>query len=155
MFHVTCKSIHGHRLVSYARNVWNSIFHYLFLFWWDLYAGSFCGSLSSLKASDLGSVVIKECLVRANLKPSEVSEVILGQVWRKIEVYILRIHEISWIEKIRSTITVNFDSGTRDLRWILCNRKIIEINHFFCSLYDFGYLITNFYVESNLKIKKK
>ncbi|XP_043283128.1 acetyl-CoA acetyltransferase, cytosolic [Venturia canescens] len=41
--------------------------------------GSFCGSLSSLKASDLGSIVIKECLTRANLKPSEVSEVILGQ----------------------------------------------------------------------------
>ncbi|KAK0162046.1 hypothetical protein PV327_008416 [Microctonus hyperodae] len=41
--------------------------------------GSFCGSLSSLKASDLGSIVIKESLARANLKPSDVSEVILGQ----------------------------------------------------------------------------
>ncbi|XP_033213088.1 acetyl-CoA acetyltransferase, cytosolic [Belonocnema kinseyi] len=41
--------------------------------------GSFCQSLSSLKASDLGSIVIKECLERAKLKPSDVSEVILGQ----------------------------------------------------------------------------
>lgn len=41
--------------------------------------GSFCGSLSSLKASDLGSIVIKESLERAKLKPGDVSEVILGQ----------------------------------------------------------------------------
>nr|XP_031834810.1 acetyl-CoA acetyltransferase, cytosolic-like [Nomia melanderi] len=42
--------------------------------------GSFCGSLSSMKASDLGSIVIKESLARANINPNEVSEVILGQV---------------------------------------------------------------------------
>ncbi|XP_015120893.1 uncharacterized protein LOC107043774 [Diachasma alloeum] len=42
--------------------------------------GSFCGSLSSLKASDLGSIVIKESLERATLKPCHVSEVVLGQV---------------------------------------------------------------------------
>ncbi|CAK9826019.1 Acetyl-CoA acetyltransferase, cytosolic [Anthophora retusa] len=42
--------------------------------------GSFCGSLSSLKASDLGSVVIKESLARANIEPGDVSEVVLGQV---------------------------------------------------------------------------
>lgn len=41
--------------------------------------GSFCGSLSSLKASDLGCIVIKECLARVKLNPSDVSEVILGQ----------------------------------------------------------------------------
>ncbi|XP_046746575.1 acetyl-CoA acetyltransferase, cytosolic [Diprion similis] len=41
--------------------------------------GSFCGSLSALKASDLGSIVIKESLKRANLEPNDVSEVILGQ----------------------------------------------------------------------------
>ncbi|KAJ8665331.1 hypothetical protein QAD02_006993 [Eretmocerus hayati] len=41
--------------------------------------GSFNGALSSLKASDLGSIVIKESLTRANLKPTDVSEVILGQ----------------------------------------------------------------------------
>lgn len=33
-----------------------------------------------MKASDLGSVVIKESLARANVNPTEVSEVILGQV---------------------------------------------------------------------------
>lgn len=41
--------------------------------------GSFCGSLSSLKASDLGSIVIKESLAKVNVDPSDVSEVILGQ----------------------------------------------------------------------------
>lgn len=41
--------------------------------------GSFCGTLSSLKASDLGSIVIKESLKRANLEPTDVSEVIFGQ----------------------------------------------------------------------------
>lgn len=45
-----------------------------------LFSGSFCGSLSSLKASDLGSIVIRESLARAHLKPTDVSEVILGQV---------------------------------------------------------------------------
>ncbi|XP_043484758.1 acetyl-CoA acetyltransferase, cytosolic [Leptopilina heterotoma] len=41
--------------------------------------GSFCGTLSTLKASDLGSIVIKESLKRANLEPTDVSEVIFGQ----------------------------------------------------------------------------
>lgn len=44
------------------------------------FIGSFCGSLSSLKAHELGSVVIKEVLKRANVNSNEVSEVILGQV---------------------------------------------------------------------------
>jgi len=42
--------------------------------------GSYCGSLSSLKASELGSIVIKESLRRAGLKGSDVSEVIMGQI---------------------------------------------------------------------------
>ncbi|KZC12568.1 PREDICTED: acetyl-CoA acetyltransferase, cytosolic [Dufourea novaeangliae] len=42
--------------------------------------GSFCGSLSSIKTSDLGTIVIKESLKRANIEPSDVTEVILGQV---------------------------------------------------------------------------
>uniref|UniRef100_A0A6M2DIR2 Putative 3-oxoacyl coa thiolase n=1 Tax=Xenopsylla cheopis TaxID=163159 RepID=A0A6M2DIR2_XENCH len=41
--------------------------------------GAFCGSLSTLKASDLGSIVIKEVLKRANVDTKDVSEVILGQ----------------------------------------------------------------------------
>ncbi|KAH8259269.1 hypothetical protein KR026_001554 [Drosophila bipectinata] len=41
--------------------------------------GSFNGSLSKLKASDLGSVVIQEVLRRANVTGQQVSEVILGQ----------------------------------------------------------------------------
>ncbi|XP_038658223.1 acetyl-CoA acetyltransferase, cytosolic isoform X1 [Scyliorhinus canicula] len=42
--------------------------------------GSFNGSLSSMTAHSLASVVIKEILKRANIKPEDVSEVILGQV---------------------------------------------------------------------------
>ncbi|XP_017302184.1 uncharacterized protein LOC108253181, partial [Diaphorina citri] len=41
--------------------------------------GSFLGSLSELKAHDLGSTAIKEVLKRANVLPNEISEVILGQ----------------------------------------------------------------------------
>ncbi|XP_050805754.1 acetyl-CoA acetyltransferase, cytosolic [Gopherus flavomarginatus] len=42
--------------------------------------GSFNGALSTLHAHELGSVVIKEVLKRANVNPEEVSEVIFGQV---------------------------------------------------------------------------
>ncbi|XP_064412019.1 acetyl-CoA acetyltransferase, cytosolic [Latimeria chalumnae] len=42
--------------------------------------GSFNGVLSSLPAHQLGSAVIKEVLRRANVKPEEVSEVVMGQV---------------------------------------------------------------------------
>lgn len=42
--------------------------------------GAFGGSLSSLKAHQLGSVVISEVMKRANVDTNEVSEVILGQV---------------------------------------------------------------------------
>lgn len=46
--------------------------------------GSFGGSLSSLKAHQLGCIVISEVLKRANVNSNEVSEVILGQVSKKI-----------------------------------------------------------------------
>jgi len=36
--------------------------------------------LSSLRAHELGSMVIKEALNRAKVQPEEVSEVIMGQV---------------------------------------------------------------------------
>lgn len=42
--------------------------------------GSFNGTLSKLKASDLGSVVIKEVMKRANVEAPQVNEVIMGQV---------------------------------------------------------------------------
>ncbi len=42
--------------------------------------GSFGGTLASLPAHELGSVVIKAALQRANVQPGDVSEVILGQV---------------------------------------------------------------------------
>ena len=42
--------------------------------------GNICGSLSSLKAHELGAVVIKEALERSKSSPADVSEVILGQV---------------------------------------------------------------------------
>ncbi len=42
--------------------------------------GSFQGALSSLPAPQLGSIVIKSALEKANLKPEDVSEVIFGEV---------------------------------------------------------------------------
>ena len=47
-------------------------------------AGSFLGSLSTVKSHQLGSLVIKEVLARAGVDPSEVSEVIMGQVSRAV-----------------------------------------------------------------------
>lgn len=42
--------------------------------------GSFLGGLSSLKAHELGTIVIEEVVKRAGIKPSDVDEVILGQI---------------------------------------------------------------------------
>src|SRR5690606_8813305 len=42
--------------------------------------GGFMGSLSSLKATELGSIAIKEALNRAGIKGEDVSEVIMGCV---------------------------------------------------------------------------
>ncbi|RVD69676.1 acetyl-CoA C-acetyltransferase [Mesorhizobium sp. M4A.F.Ca.ET.029.04.2.1] len=42
--------------------------------------GSFNGSFAATPAHELGAVVIRELLARANVEPSEVDEVILGQV---------------------------------------------------------------------------
>jgi acetyl-CoA C-acetyltransferase len=42
--------------------------------------GSFNGALASVPAHELGRIVINEALARANVEPSDVSEVILGQV---------------------------------------------------------------------------
>ncbi|XP_026146635.1 acetyl-CoA acetyltransferase, cytosolic [Carassius auratus] len=42
--------------------------------------GSFNGALSSVALNDLGTLVIKDVLKRANVKPEEVSEVIMGHV---------------------------------------------------------------------------
>ena len=44
------------------------------------YLGSFCGKLSSIKSSDLGSIAIREAIKRASLQPSNISDVIMGQV---------------------------------------------------------------------------
>jgi acetyl-CoA C-acetyltransferase len=41
---------------------------------------SFNGGLAAVPAHQLGSIVIKEALARASLQPSDISEVILGQV---------------------------------------------------------------------------
>lgn len=42
--------------------------------------GAFLGSLSSFSAPQLGALVIREAIRRANIEPLEVSEVIMGQV---------------------------------------------------------------------------
>lgn len=42
--------------------------------------GSFAGSLKDVKATDLGALVISEAIKRAQIKPEDVDEVILGNV---------------------------------------------------------------------------
>ncbi len=42
--------------------------------------GSFLGSLSGLKAPQLGSLVIKSAVERAGIKPGDVDEVYMGNV---------------------------------------------------------------------------
>jgi acetyl-CoA C-acetyltransferase len=42
--------------------------------------GKFGGTLAKIPAPELGAVVIRELLARANLQPDQISEVILGQV---------------------------------------------------------------------------
>lgn len=42
--------------------------------------GGFQGSLSSISATELGSVAIKEAVARAGLKPEDIQEVIMGNV---------------------------------------------------------------------------
>ena len=42
--------------------------------------GKFGGSLAKIPAAELGSIAIKEALVRAKLDPAQVGEVIMGQV---------------------------------------------------------------------------
>jgi acetyl-CoA C-acetyltransferase len=42
--------------------------------------GKFQGALSSLKATELGAIVVREAVRRAGLKPEQVEEVILGNV---------------------------------------------------------------------------
>lgn len=42
--------------------------------------GSFGGSLKDIKVTELGSLVIKESLKRANIKPDDVGEVIMGNI---------------------------------------------------------------------------
>jgi acetyl-CoA C-acetyltransferase len=42
--------------------------------------GSFQGSLSSIKATELGAIAIREAVKRAEIKPEDVSEVIMGCV---------------------------------------------------------------------------
>lgn len=47
--------------------------------------GNFNGSLSSLKAHELGSIIIKEIIERNKLEPHNINEVILGQVLMSIQ----------------------------------------------------------------------
>src|SRR5438094_5177248 len=42
--------------------------------------GKFLGALSSLKASDLGAIAIKEAMARAGIAGTEVDEVLMGHV---------------------------------------------------------------------------
>ena len=42
--------------------------------------GKFGGSLSKMAATEMGSIVIREVMARAKLDPSQIGEVIMGQV---------------------------------------------------------------------------
>ena len=42
--------------------------------------GSYGGSLKSISAIDMGAMVVKEAVNRAGIQPSDVDEVIIGQV---------------------------------------------------------------------------
>ena len=42
--------------------------------------GSFQGSLSSEKAPDLGSIAIKGAIERANIKPEDIDDIVMGCV---------------------------------------------------------------------------
>ena len=42
--------------------------------------GSFGGSLKTVSAIDMGAMVVKEAVNRAGIQPSDVNEVIVGQV---------------------------------------------------------------------------
>src|SRR5918912_2038944 len=42
--------------------------------------GSFGGALKDLSAADLGAIVVREAIARANVAPAEVGDVILGCV---------------------------------------------------------------------------
>lgn len=53
--------------------------------------------MSELKAHDLGALVIKEVLDRANILPSDVSEVILGQVTSLHLIFLNKIIIIHWL----------------------------------------------------------
>ncbi len=44
--------------------------------------GKFGGTLSSLTASDIGSLVVKEAVRRAGISPEDVGEVIMGNAWQ-------------------------------------------------------------------------
>jgi len=42
--------------------------------------GTFCGSLKDMQANSLGAIVVKEAIKKSNLNPSDVDELIMGQV---------------------------------------------------------------------------
>ena len=44
------------------------------------FKGTLNGSISSMKAHELGSAAITGALIRSNVRPEEVSDVIMGQV---------------------------------------------------------------------------
>lgn len=54
--------------------------HHFLKFITKTVSGAYKGALSSLRAHEIGSIVIKEALIRAKVQPEEVSEVIMGQV---------------------------------------------------------------------------
>lgn len=62
--------------MQYNQN--QSVVTYIYIFIYDA-TGNLNGALSSVSAADLGAIVIKEVLKRADVNGEDVSEIILGQ----------------------------------------------------------------------------
>ena len=78
------------KYTNHPNHIFDFFINYLY-FWirftlWFVYvalinlSGTLNGSLSSLKAHELGSAAITGALIRSNVRPEEVSDVIMGQV---------------------------------------------------------------------------
>lgn len=63
-------------IISSEKNLKKNAFIYFLI----IYLGNLNGRLFQLPASDLGAIVIKEVLKRAEINGADVDEVIIGQV---------------------------------------------------------------------------
>jgi len=95
--------------------------------------GSFGGSLSQFEATDLGGIAIKAAVERANIKPEEVDEVVMGCVGQAAEnAFMARVSSIkAGIPYEATALTVNrlCSSGLQAIV-----TAAMEIDHDFCNI---------------------